>query len=384
MGINDHVKPTVAVVVMSKIATDVRVIRHLQALEDKFQLVSVGYGPSPGYSFEHIQIPDKLPYLPLNLAALVPHALRQFRTSSQRISAVKYVAERLSQLHIDAVLLNDVATFPLISRIDVPTIVDMHEFAPLELEGDWRFNLFLRRYNTWLCHEYLPQAARVTTVSDGLAARYEKDFGVDVAVIYNAREEQQIPIRPTTTPKFRLIHTGLAAQTRRLDVMITAVSRIPYMTLDMYLVEAPYQSKTLRDLTARASSTTNVRIKLPVKSSEIPRLINEYDLSLVYVSDASFTHRHGMPNKLFDSIQARTGIVTGPSKDLSEFCLEHQIGISTSTFSANDLEMALRSLNVETVNGYKQNADHVARIVHSRSEGKKLEEIVERAITTNP
>lgn len=377
MNRSQREKPIVAVVVMSNIASDVRVVRHLRALQNKFELVSVGYGPRPEGSVTHIQIPDNVNYLPLNIAALTPHTFRHFQRSSQQIPAIRYVATRLSQIHIDALLLNDVATLPLISRVNAPVVVDMHEFAPLELEGDWRFNLFLRRYNTWLCRKYLPQAASVTTVSEGLAARYRDEFSVDVAVIYNARDEENIAIRPTTTLNLRLIHTGLAAETRHLEVMISAVSRIPRMTLDMFLVKAPYQGKILRKLTARANATTNVRVKSPVNNSELPTLINGYDLSLLYISDSNFSLRHSMPNKLYDSIQARTGIVSGPSPDLKEFCLKYQIGISTSKFSSDDLEHALRSLDLRQINAYKENSDRVAKQIHSESEGDKLRKIIE-------
>lgn len=377
-------KPQVAVVAMSKISKDVRVVRHLRALMHTFDIVSVGYGPKPECSSHHIQIPDTHHYLPLTLTALVPHALGKFDVSSQRIPAIQFVAKELQRFRVDAILLNDVATLPLLSRAEAPAVVDMHEFAPLELEGDWRFNMLLRRYNTWLCRKYLPIASVVTTVSDGLATRYEKEFAVDVDVIYNAREKQDIQIRSTTTTELRLIHTGLAAKTRQLDVMIRAVASIPHMTLDMFLVKAPYQGSTLRKLTALANKTSNVRILPPVDSSQIPKLINGYDLSLIYISDSDFTLRHAMPNKLFDSIQARTGVVTGPSDDLKMFCVGNQIGISTDNFSAVELGRTLRSLDISTINRYKENAEILAHKVHAQAEGMKLEKIMVRVIAQNP
>ena len=363
---------TVLVVVMSTISRDNRVLRQIQALKSNYRVLTIGFGPSPQGASEHFSIPEHLTYLPLNLSALVPHVLGDYRKSSQNTAAIRFVRKLVHNLPFDLAIVNDVAALPLLHFIDKPVIVDMHEYAPLELENDWRFRIFLKRFNFWLCKKYLSKANAVTTVSHGLANRFEFEFGVQVSVIYNAREQRQIEVRESKSLSLRLVHTGLAAKARQLEVMIEAVSTISHMTLDLYLVEAPYQTHTMKRLVKVARSTNNVKILDPVKPEMIPDLISEYDLALIYIASDSFTLRHGMPNKLFDAVQARVGVVSGPSDEISNFCSKKKIGVSTSKFDAGELETLLRAIDLKAVNEFKFNCNKVAMEINADTEAIKL------------
>lgn len=142
---------TVLVVVMSTISRDNRVLRQIQALKSNYRVLTIGFGPSPQGASEHFSIPEHLTYLPLNLSALVPHVLGDYRKSSQNTAAIRFVRKLVHNLPFDLAIVNDVAALPLLHFIDKPVIVDMHEYAPLELENDWRFRIFLKRFNFWLC-----------------------------------------------------------------------------------------------------------------------------------------------------------------------------------------------------------------------------------------
>jgi Glycosyltransferase Family 4 len=374
---SERLMNTVLVVVMSTISLDNRVLRQIEALKNNHRVLTIGFGPPPKGAHEHISIPVELAYLPLNLSALIPHLFGNYKKSSQNTAAIRFVRESVCNLTFDLVIVNDVATLPLVHFIDKPVIADMHEYAPLELEHDWRFRIFLKRYNFWLCKKYLPKVKAVTTVSHGLANRYEFEFGVQVSVIYNAREQCQIKVRESTNLNLKLVHTGLAAKARQLEVMIEAVKAIPHMTLDLYLVEAPYQTRTIKRLTTLAQKTNNVRILSPVKSELIPELISDYDLALIYVASDQFTLRYGMPNKLFDCVQARVGVVLGPSPEMSDFCLKKKIGVSTSKFDAGELATLLRAIEINVVNEFKLNCERVAKEINAETEGAKFLAIVE-------
>lgn len=363
---------SVAVISMTQTARDSRVLRHVAALSTVFHVTTIGYGPSPAGVYRHISIPRSLPYLPLNLTALVPHILRIFRLSSSRTSAVRFVKTALCQIDVDAVLLNDVQTLPLMSTIQVPVVVDMHEYAPLEMEEDWRFRVFLMAYYNWLCARYLPRANRISTVSNGLASEFSRVFGVDCSVVLNARRELDIRFRPSSFPPLRLVHSGLAAKARRLEVMIDAVQDLPNVQLDLYLVPAPRQSRTLNRLKRRASQAGNVRVMDPVLSDELPSVISNYHLALVYLAPSSFSLKHCMPNKLFDSIQARVGIVSGPLPDVVEFCRETGVGVWTDDFSASCLRELLIELTPQKVNALRQASNEAAGKFNEQSEAAKL------------
>jgi len=363
---------TVAIISMSRSASDGRILRHISALTGHFHVVTIGFGPSPSGVVSHIEIPSAASYLPINLRAIVPHLLRLYRLSSSHTAAVSFVADHLRRAQYDLLLLNDVQTLPLLDQFSGPAIVDMHEYAPREMEEDWRFRVLLMRYYHWLCSRYLPLAAKVVTVSPGLAREFRHEFGVACHLVMNAREQHDLPIRRTDPPPMRLVHSGLAASARRLEIMIEAVDGLPGVTLDMYLVAAPRQPATLRRLKHAASRTPNVRILDPVPSRELPHTINRYDLALIYLAPDNFSIRHSMPNKLFDSVQARVGVVTGPSPDMAGFVAAHGIGRSTEVFTAESLRALISSLGPSEVDRFKEASDAVARSFHAAAEGEKL------------
>lgn len=377
-------RKTILMISMTRTASDVRIMRHISQLVEKYDFVTIGYGESPPNVIQHVEIPKDVSYLPISLGSVIPHLFRLFKVSSKKTPAVHFVQEQLDSISFDLLWLNDVQTLPLLENLHCSVLVDMHEYAPLEMEDDWRFRVFLMRYYKWLCSRYLQRASRVVTVSNGLADAYQKNFSVDCLTVLNAREERDLPVHRFSTGPIRLVHSGLAAKARKLEVMIHAVSGQPNLLLDMYLVEAPRQPQTLKRLKRLASQTSNVRICESVPSSTLPDVINKYDLSLAYIAPANFSLRFCMPNKLFDSIQARVGVISGPSIDMADLCQKERIGLSTSQFDATELRTMLLSLTAEEINTMKLSSNLCAAKITARSEAKKLEETIEEILSDEP
>lgn len=374
---------TVLIVAMTSIENDVRVRRHISALEDDYRIVTVGFGGSPPGVSAHISIPESLHYLPINIGAFIPHMFRLFRLSSQKINAIQFVAKALDSIEFDLALFNDVQTLPLLEHIKSPVMVDMHEYAPREMDDDWRFRVFLMRYYYWLCKKYLPRAQCVSTVSSGLAKEYQAVFGVEVRVILNAREYVNLSIRERNADTLRVVHTGLAAKTRQLETMIHALKNLPRVQLDMYLVPAPWQRFRLKRLKRLASKTNNVRIMEPVPSDDLPALINLYDLALVYLAPDSFSVKYSMPNKLFDCIQARVGVVASPLPDVAEFVEREEMGVVTPSFSEQSLQELILKLSDHQINQFKYACHNVAKLVNAESEAAKLKQVVRECLASS-
>lgn len=382
MGFKDGMK-TVLVIAMTRVENDVRVRRHISALRDSYRIVSVGFGGKPPGVSAHISIPNSCRYLPMNIAALIPHMFRLYRRSSQKTKAIQFVAKALNEIEFDLALLNDVQTLPLFEHVRSPVLVDMHEYAPREMDDDWRFRVFLMRYYHWLCKKYLPQAQCVTTVSATLAREYQANFGVEVKIILNAREYVDLSMREKSDDMLRVVHTGLAAKSRKLEIMIHALKNLPRVQLDMYLVPAPWQKFRLKRLKYLASKANNVRIMEPVPSDDLPAVINLYDLALVYLSPNSFSVKHSMPNKLFDCIQARVGVVASPLPDVSEFVEREKIGVTTEAYSVQSLRDLILNLPSTRVNQFKYACHEVAKLVNAETEAIKLRQVVLEGLTSN-
>jgi hypothetical protein len=369
---------SLVVISTTNMATDVRINRHLRSLQSEFEIITIGYGSRPNASTRHIEIPSGLPYLPISLTSLPFHVFRRFDRSAQATPAVKFVRAALAELKYDYALINDVQCLPMIPSIERPFIVDMHEYAPLEMEEDWRFRVLLMRYYTFLCKKYLPLASQVVTVSPGLATRYESEFNIDVDIIMNARSEVQNSSlqKQSNDQTIRLVHSGLAANARHLEWMIEAVGDVPGVSLDLYLVQAPRQARTLKSLIKLTAKYKNCSVKSPVPSSELPTVISNYDAGLLFIAPSSFSLRHCLPNKLFDCVQARRPAIVGPSPDMADFVRQHDVGFVCPTFDIDDLRKTLTGLTRADLEKKTEALNRIATSINEESEGQKLRGIV--------
>jgi len=370
----------ILIVVMSEISRDNRVLRQIAALKDEYSVSTIGFGQAPDSVKEHIPIPVELPYLPLNLRALAPHLVGLYTKSSQEIAAIKFVATQIGRFGPDLTILNDATALPLAESITGPVLIDMHEYAPLESEEDWRFRLFLMKYYNWLCARYLQKASIVTTVSRSLAHEYSRKFGVKTAVVLNAREYCDLQVRKSTSRTLRLVHAGLASGARELHVTIEAVVNLPNISLDLYLVAAPHQKSVLNRLFRLVQKTSNVRILNPVPNKELPGVIRNYDLSVIFRPTRITNNKLSMPNKLFESIQARVGIITSPNCEVASFCKESGIGVSSDEYSSSSLSSLIQNISLEKVNELKLACDKVAKQINAESESTKFREVVRSLI----
>ena len=373
-------KETLVVVSYTRISDDVRISRHLKSLLESYDIITVGYGPPPLDVIKHFSIPDELKYLPINLRGLFGLAIRNYPFSVKQTQAHRHVQKIIEELNPRLIIFNDVQTIALQDSLsnECVSVIDMHEYAPLEMEDDWRFRLLLMRYYTFLCKTYLPLASKVVTVSPGLASKYQSEFGIDVEIVLNARSE----VRSTSLSDrssdetIRLVHTGLAASGRHLEWMIEAIGDVPGVSLDLYLVEAPRQSRTLKSLKKLTAKYKNCSVRPPVPSSELPSVISEYDVGLVFIAPSNFSLRHCMPNKLFDCIQARRPVIVGPSPDMADFVKKYDIGFVCPSFDVDDLRKTIMGISRADLDLRSDSLDRTAVSINEESEGLKLRRIL--------
>ena len=381
MGDNYQKRPLV-VISFTKIASDVRINRHIQHLSKEFEITSIGYGPQPLNASVHIEIPSSLKYLPLSVNGILRLLFNFLGRKGPRTQSVDYVSLRLAELETKTVLINDVQCLPLIDSLDTNSVivVDMHEYAPLEMEDDWRFRLLLKRYYTFLCATYLGRVSAVVTVSDGLAKKYSKEFGIHAEVVMNAREYVNVESKPVASNVIRLVHTGLAARSRHLENMVFAVGGLQGFSLSMYLVPAPRQKRTLTKLRKLCDLYDNCVLESPVPSSELPKTIAQYDVGLLYIHPSNFSLKHSLPNKLFDCIQARRPVIVGPSPDISEFVNQYDIGYVAQSFDVEEIRSLIANLDKQMISEKKENLDEAAEKVNAQTECKKLLAVIQSAI----
>jgi glycosyltransferase involved in cell wall biosynthesis len=157
-----------------------------------------------------------------------------------------------------------------------------------------------------------------------------------------------------------MVHHGAGFRSRRLEVMIRAVRRLPArFTLDLLLVGADHAY--LEALRREAAGDPRVRFLPPVPMRALPRFLHAYDVGLSLLPPISFNNVHALPNKFFEFVQARLAVVIGPSPEMAALTARHDLGVIAGDFTVDGLVAALASLDRARIERYKRAAHAAAR-----------------------
>lgn len=350
---------SLVIVSFSRLESDPRVQRQISLLAPLYDVTTVGFGPRPHPGVEHVELPEGTRAWPSSKEHLLT---RRFRGAYWSMSAVAAARDLLRDRAgtMDAVLANDTNTLPLALWLSPRRGVhaDLHEYAPREKEHlrSWRW--FVAPYQRWLCRTCLPRVASVTTVSPGLAREYAARFGVDVDVVTNASAARELPVRPTVAP-IRLLHTGVARRNRHLEAMVEAMRGLEgTATLDLMLM--PSEPGYIEHLAALAEEVPGVTLRDPVAYDRLVDTVAEYDVSLVVFPNSTFNLEHSLPNKLYEAVQGRTGVIVGPSPDMAELVREHGLGAVLPAADAASMHAEIAALTPERVDAWKRASDAAA------------------------
>ncbi|WP_193105273.1 glycosyltransferase [Brachybacterium sp. FME24] len=351
---------SLTIVSFSTLTRDPRVQRQIDLLTSDFEVTTVGFGPTPHPDVRHVELPEGARAWPSSKKHLLTGRYNRAYWDMSAVRAARAVLED----HVgraDVVLANDVNTLPLALWLAPRRGIhaDLHEYAPREKEHVRTWRWFIAPYQRWICRTCLPRVDSVTTVSPGLASEYAREFGVVPEVVTNAAAYEDRAPRPTGET-IRLLHTGVARANRRLESMIDALRDGPDgMTLDLMLV--PSEPGYIEALRERARDLPAVRFRDPVPYAELVDAVAEYDLSIVVFPPTTFNLEHSLPNKLFEAVQARVGVLVGPSPDMADLVREHGIGAVLPGPDAESLRTVLHGLDAAGIDRFKQAADHSAK-----------------------
>lgn len=345
------VKAKLLVLSFSPIASDARVLKQVTLFADQYELYTCGYGPAPAGVAGHFEIPEDLPVWRYDRLALIT---RSFRKAYWGNGAIAYAARVLPVGHFDAILANDVDAVGLALSLKPGRGVhaDLHEYAPRQKEELTRWRLFVAPFMAWMCRTFVARAASVTTVGQGIADEYAKEFGIRPEVVTNAAPYAEMLPTPTGSP-IRLVHSGAGLRDRNISQLVEAVEASSAdVTLDLYLTrnDPGYVS----ELTHRAASSQRVTVHDPVPYRSLMGILNRYDVGLHVLPPVSFNNTWALPNKFFDYVQARLGIIIGPSPEMARILRERGLGEVTSDFSTPALTAALDGLTPARVRAWKE------------------------------
>lgn len=359
-------RPSLVILSFSAIASDARVLKQVEAFRDDYDVATVGYGPDPQGVVAHFRIPDDVLHNVLDDKYITR---RDYRRAYWSLWSIDWVRKNVPRRRWDVVLANDVEAVPIALRLKPRRGVhaDLHEYSPL-LHEDWEgWRERITPYVEWVCARYVTRASSWTTVSKGLAREYEKNFGFRADLVTNAAPYVDIEPAPVHAP-IRLVHSGAAMGDRRIESLIAGVAAasVP-VTLDLYLTLN--QPAYVDQLRAQAEATNGrVRVMAPVPYVRLIETLREYDIGLHLLAPTNFNNTWALPNKLFDYVQARLGVIVGPTAEMAEYVAKYGLGGVADGFEPADLARLLDGLKPDDVNRWKDASARSARELSAESQ----------------
>lgn len=366
----------------SPIYADSRVLRQLEVLREHGEVTTVGYGPAPEGVAQHIEVPENassLPETPLGVAKLALHLHSAVELTAPGEKAVR---ERVVESGpYDLVVANDARALPLAFAAagDAPVLADMHEWAAEERATVLVWRLLVGPYMEYLCKKYLPRTTAVTSVSSGLAGLYSDRYGVATEIVRNAADFQNLTPSPVDPDVIKLVHSGTADAERNIVELIEAVDRLgERFSLDLYLLEVP--GGHLDVIRKKAAATPRVTVHPPVPPETLPRVLNQYDLGVFLYPLRTLSHLYHLPNKFFDFVQARLGLVFSPAPEIDTHVAQYSLGLITADTTSDALVDALRDLTADDVMRFKAAADKAAHALSSEPDRLTQQALVKRLL----
>lgn len=357
-------RPTLLILSFSPIAADARVLKQVRLFSADYDVTTCGYGPDPEGVVEHVRVPDDLAAWRYSRRDLM---LRRYRHAYWSNPAIRWAHAALSGREFDVVLVDDVdpVGLALSLRPRHGVHADLHEYSPRQKEELPRWRWFVAPFIRWMCRAFVSKASSWTTVSRGLATEYGREFGFHPAVVTNATPYRELTAQPVSDP-IRLVHSGAALPDRHIDIMIEAAQKTTSKVIfDLYLTpNDPAYVARLRALataevgqteaTASATASTRVRVLDPLPYAELVLALHTYDVGLMVLPPVNFSYRWALPNKIFDYVQARLGVIVGPSPEMAAMVTSAGVGAVTTDFTVASLMDALDQLSADQVADWKQ------------------------------
>lgn len=373
----------VLVLTLTPVATDARVLRQVKRLMADFDVTTASYGEDPGLGIPHIQLASPKSEPLWKRLRLIASQLLRLHPLTLKIHPEQVEARnKLAGTEWDLIFSNDVIAAPITRMLHsrYGFIADLHEYAPRQGEHSWKWRLAVAPLMKWICRNHIAgKAAAVTTVGQGIADEYKRVFGIEASVVINATPEA-----PTLKPReingpIKLVHSGIPGPARKLEVMIDAVKQSNAdVTLDLYLMQRNFDY--LNMLQTRAKDDERIRFVPPVPYAELVSTLNEYDVGLTMIAPTTFNLKWCLPNKFFDFVQAKLGIISGPSPEMQNYIRKYGFGAVSTDFTADSLAKVLDALTPEEVVKWKSVSNSHAHELSGETQATVWVDVAKRVI----
>lgn len=286
--------------------------------------------------------------------------------------------EQLLSLRLDLIIVEDLVLLPIAFLYkakypEVKIMVDLREFYPLEYENDPTWLATFGKLFHFLCETYLPKIDFAITVSEGLQRHYKDIYNLDCEVFLSL--PPSFKLMPSDNQRIELIYHGLISPDRDSQNLLEIGSSLaPHLHLNLIVLSN--QPKFLESFVQKAQKIPSISLFAPVKLQDIIPFTNQFDLGLITLKPNGFNNTYAMPNKLFEYIQARLGIISTPLPCIKPILEKHLLGLCSQDFETSSLIALLNSLDIQKVKALKQRAHQTSQTLNLSSNQAKILAII--------
>lgn len=373
-------RPEALVAVESPLARDPRVRRQIEwLLSVGYAVDSLGLGDAPEEPVrQHFRLGEAPG--PSAVASVRRYAFSSRRRTFEELTLSRFPRELRQKVrdgHYDLIVLNDRHFAPWVANAkDFPPAarsrrihLDLHEYFVEKLPITSAWSALAAPYYEWCRSQFAHSSfTSRSTVNEGIADLYAAELGVDDwAIVRNSPPYVEVEPSDVDENRIRLIHHGAARWDRGLAEMLDAVALLDTrFELTLMLLGDP----DVKEEVSRRASELGDRVRLapPVPTAGITDALRPYDLEIMFYPPRTRNLELALPNKFFEAIQARLGLVIGKSPMMANLVTKYSNGIIVDGWNPSDLAESLNSLTTEQVKSLKFASGDAARDLNAGRE----------------
>ncbi len=276
--------------------------------------------------------------------------------------------DKLNLKNYDYIFIFDLKIlYSVANRINKKKIIwDAREYYPEHLNQKLFWYTLFHRIIIKLINKSLKKVFVAFTVSNSISKKYQSVFKKKFLVFYSVADYNNLKPKIPKNP-ISIVHHGICSKTRKIEnyfELAKLLGKNYQVLLLLKIIDKKYFDK----LNEIYSDVKNVKFLKPVKLNDIPKRINKYDIGIFIGIKNSLNHMYAMPNKLFESIQARLCIISNPLTDMGNFIKKNNCGYFSKDFKIETLSRLIISLTKEDIYKAKIGSNNLA----SKYNKKKL------------
>ena len=375
--VREHSGKKIVMVVTSDLATDQRVHRHAELLTSNgYDLTVIGRKKRDSIAFHPSE------YKVIRLSSMIEKGW--FFYMSYNLKLFWYLLFHRAPV----IWSNDLDTLLpsyLVSQLRSNVLIyDTHEYytGVPELLDRPIIRSFWVSLERWI----LPKIKFGLTVSDSVAQRYQKEYGINLTTIRNipAISAQQNSTAATNYPlpltPF-IIYQGVLNKDRGLEELIIAMQWLENYSL--VIIGKGDLEQSLKQLVNELNLSARIVFLGLLKPSELRMVTPKALVGVSIEKPSNPNYIMCLPNKLFDYIQAGIPVVAYPHPEIKNIIDTYECG--TYIHSHDPQQMALQLKNIiasKSINEWKEASRKASLVLNWESEKEILMSWFEEALSS--